>query len=466
MYYNIEKEICEPELYSSCDYIPHERIIEEYKLQHSLEGSTLAAYPTTVICAINTQITSAIPGNYDTTQPMDVTSTNSVVPELGEQLVTTEPVSDTTMTIPEDPLTEPETIPASKNDISYDEYEETTDANGRSTLLEDSPNTNMVAMSQKSHATEDSVIYLDEFDQENKITHESVAGDEPLSSRYTESQPIENVEESTRPDGIPSQPATEVPLDPELPVDDPSLSAKTRPGYDEMEWDSGAWELPNRSKSKDGTGTGSVTESTGTEWPAHYMEEFPPSNPYSTPDYEADFKSLSQITEFGDVNNSYSTVEPYHQQITTNSEGVEENFNELTDGINSTTSSMRENRDFLGIEQNATDAAEPSNVFDINCNADEDGEIVCNGQRLSVNGYLEILGYRLKLTKWKDVPDGSWNEPGPTINIHLSLQHPFNYLFEAIATEYRTSFSYDYAFTTPPNSTVHKFYEEDTETDE
>uniref|UniRef100_A0A182RF55 Chitin-binding type-2 domain-containing protein n=1 Tax=Anopheles funestus TaxID=62324 RepID=A0A182RF55_ANOFN len=41
MYYNIEKEICVPEHLQCCDYIPHERIIENYKQQHNIDSSTL-----------------------------------------------------------------------------------------------------------------------------------------------------------------------------------------------------------------------------------------------------------------------------------------------------------------------------------------------------------------------------------------------------------------------------------------
>uniref|UniRef100_A0A182TZS0 Chitin-binding type-2 domain-containing protein n=1 Tax=Anopheles melas TaxID=34690 RepID=A0A182TZS0_9DIPT len=61
MSYNIEKELCVPEHLQCCEYIPHERIIEQYKVQHSIDATTLLPQPTTVISAINTKITSSIP---------------------------------------------------------------------------------------------------------------------------------------------------------------------------------------------------------------------------------------------------------------------------------------------------------------------------------------------------------------------------------------------------------------------
>ena len=89
MSYNIEKELCVPEHLQCCEYIPHERIIEQYKVQHSIDSTTLLPQPTTVISAINTKITSSIPMYYDTTQPLPLDDALSLLRETSASYATT-----------------------------------------------------------------------------------------------------------------------------------------------------------------------------------------------------------------------------------------------------------------------------------------------------------------------------------------------------------------------------------------
>uniref|UniRef100_A0A182MT98 Chitin-binding type-2 domain-containing protein n=1 Tax=Anopheles culicifacies TaxID=139723 RepID=A0A182MT98_9DIPT len=426
MYYNIEKEICVPEHLQCCDYVPYERIIENYKQQHKIDSCTLNPLPTTVISAINTKITSSVPMYYDTTAPLYVDEAESLVRETSASYSTTE------------------TSPSYGKDemiISADtpDYESVYESD------ENDPSEMPYTLGTTEESNYSPVVTYGDNVSQNSSAQTEVEDYSYHSSTEPDSYGSTNYDATTESDKLTSE----------------KTSSKPRPGYDAMEWDDGAWDIPGRVRP---TQAPSVTPSVqyetsdvpeclltdnvydaeaSTEWPDHYptsesLYDSPTIEPYEGSECELLSYNAAACLDGNTTNSTYypeDSISNYPQ-----SSVADETYIEQT-----TEATYQEH-------ENAT--ANSNEGMEINCTPDKDGEIVCNGVKVSIKGYLELLGYAFQFTKWQDLPDEPTIAGKPTLKFHFTMEYPCNYVFEAHPIDYRTSLSYDNPSITTVQPTV------------
>nr|XP_040241106.2 uncharacterized protein LOC120961456 [Anopheles coluzzii] len=408
MSYNIEKELCVPEHLQCCEYIPHERIIEQYKVQHSIDSTTLLPQPTTVISAINTKITSSIPMYYDTTQPLPLDDALSLVRETSASYATT-----TTQAVSDEDAVIMNVTP------DYDDYAYELDDNDTSQAPYASEEPAEQIYSTPAYS-EEALTTIEEYAHESSIEPGSYTSDSDTA-----------------------------------PMSSDKPRSTSHPGYDFLEWDDDAWDIPDRVRATQTPptttlydeeitnydGTESNVDAYSTEGITDSPDHYPTSEPYVNPASLAPYDGLeSEMLSYGTGVNqkeesSYVTTSPELEET------VSEYYTNQSATAEQTYDSQTEAADRYTEEAISPMNTEPA--IEINCTNDKDGEIVCNGQKLSVNGYLELLGYALQLTKWQDLPDEPTTALKPNLKFHLTLEYPCNYIFKAQAIDYRTSYSYE-----------------------
>uniref|UniRef100_A0A2Y9D1J5 Chitin-binding type-2 domain-containing protein n=1 Tax=Anopheles dirus TaxID=7168 RepID=A0A2Y9D1J5_9DIPT len=398
MYYNIEKECCVREQFQCCDYIPHERIIENYKQQHSLDSTTLDPQPTTVISAINTKITSSMPTYYETTQPLYVGDAQSHVRETSSSY----PTANTMPYYSDDDMPIIPDIP--KNESSEDDYYEVVESTGD--YLYSTPPYDTENQSQAP-----------QFDDE--VYETSSDGNYKSSTIHS----TKNYETT-------------------LIYESSSENAKRKPhpGYDEMEWDENAWDIYGRKRTTTASApttsyveqyTDEPFDETTTEHSDHYQRDYGSDSQYNNPKadtYEGSNCEMLACTADRDQYYETSSSVAYSPDEL---DPATESYDDQT-SITEQTYAEETFEDSYQYNTSTTMAAEEA--IEINCTADEDGEIMCNGQKMSVDGRLKLLGYVFEFRKWKSLPDVPAHVPKPRFNFQFTLDYPWNYEFRAEAT--------------------------------
>ncbi|XP_035787859.1 uncharacterized protein LOC118464530 [Anopheles albimanus] len=405
MYYNIDRELCMPDHFQYCEYISQEKIVQDYKRKHDLANTTCDPQPTTVISALNTHITSIAPVYYGTTQPVQIDEGLSLI---------TDGYGDS---------------PSGNEASTRDPYQLPSDLVGDNI---EQPDLTVESQSTQSDSTPEEVEPIITASPE-KLD----ADPEPASEQL----PDETVDEKTTDNTMGSQPTNTADdaatTNPPVETDIQSFSPEDRSWIcdlidcDLFEFDNEAMEFRRRAQPAEETTSemSEITPTPATETPAsiYAIVSAPPSTPYYQEEPQSTIKPASIEIQNDPVTDA-GEPESHEDKTYEASEQNMEQESSLDPGPELSENST------MYLEMDASNLQEPPEIM---CNATRDGEIECDGGRISSEGMLQIPGYEIKLRVWQDFSDRYPDERKPKISVHLILEYPINYVLEAYAKEYR-----------------------------